>query len=115
MPSKNIIKTYINDSYYHLYNRGVEKRVIFLDDQDYKTFLSYLKFYLTSPLRGETPKYFASQTLNNHADQIKIIAYCLMPNHFHLFVKQKDKRAISYFMRSLLTRYGMYFNKRYKR
>jgi putative transposase len=115
MPSRNIIKTYVNDSYYHIYNRGVEKRIIFQDDQDYKVFLSYLQFYLTDPLRGETPKSFPSQLLHNHVKEIKLLAYCLMPNHFHLFVKQNDRHAIDHFMRSLATRYGMYFNKRYKR
>ena len=116
MPSPNIIKTYLDDSYYHLYNRGVEKRQIFLDEQDYKTYLSYLKFYLSPPpLRGETPKYFPSQQLCNHSQQVTLLAYCLMPNHFHLFVKQKGSHSIDFFMRSLSTRYGMYFNKRYRR
>ncbi len=115
MPAKNSIKTYVDNSYYHLYNRGVEKRIIFQDEQDYKVFLSYLKFYLTQPLRGSTPKSFPSQQLKNHTKNIKIIAYCLMPNHFHLFIKQVDSHAINNFMRSLSTRYSMYFNKRYKR
>ena len=60
MPSKNAIKEYEAGAYYHIYNRGVEKRLIFLDDQDYKTFLSYLKFYLTDPksvdLQGQSLK-----------------------------------------------------------
>lgn len=115
MPSRNIVKTYVDDSYYHIYNRGVEKRTIFLDEKDYKVFLSYLQFYLTNPLRGSTPKSFPSQLLHNHTQNIKIIAYCLMPNHFHLFVKQTDRYAINHFMRSLSTRYSMYFNKRYTR
>jgi putative transposase len=46
MPSKNSIKSYVENGYYHLYNRGVEKRIIFLDQQDYGVFLSYLKEYL---------------------------------------------------------------------
>ncbi len=115
MPGKNSIKTYVENGYYHVYNRGVEKRVIFLDDKDYKVFLSYLQFYLTAPLRGSTPKSFPSQQLHNHAKQIQVLAYCLMPNHFHLYLKQKDATAMNHFMRSLSTRYSMYFNKRYKR
>ncbi|MFH2085884.1 MAG: transposase [bacterium] len=115
MPSPNIIKTYVDNSYYHIYNRGVEKRLIFQDEKDYKVFLSYLQFYLTDPLRGETSKSFPSQQLHNHMQQIKLLAYCLMPNHFHLFIKQNDRQAINHFMRSLATRYGMYFNKRYNR
>lgn len=43
MPAKNSTKTYLESGYYHLYNRGVEKRLIFLDQQDYGVFLSYLK------------------------------------------------------------------------
>lgn len=47
MPSKNSLKDYVKGGYYHLYNRGVEKRAIFQDQQDYSVFLSYLKTYLT--------------------------------------------------------------------
>ncbi len=115
MPSPNIIKNYVDNSYYHIYNRGVEKRIIFQDDKDYKVFLSYLQFYLTEPLKGSSSKSFPSQQLHNHSKEIKLLAYCLMPNHFHFFIKQNDRQAINFFMRSLATRYGMYFNKRYGR
>jgi len=115
MPAKNTLKTYVDNSYYHIYNRGVEKRTIFQDDQDYKVFLSYLQFYLTDPLRGDSHKSFPSQQLHNHNSTINLIAYCLMSNHFHLYIKQFDKHSINYFMRSLATRYSMYFNKRYHR
>jgi len=53
--------------------------------------------------------------LNNFTDEIILLAYCLMPNHFHLFVKQHSETAIDSFMQSLCTRYTMYFNRRYKR
>ena len=46
MPGKNIIKTYVENGFYHIYNRGVEKRLIFLDEQDYRVFLSCLDLYL---------------------------------------------------------------------
>ena len=46
MPAKNAIKQYLENGFYHVYNRGVEKRPIFQDDQDYSVFLSYLKEYL---------------------------------------------------------------------
>ena len=49
MPAKNIVKTYIENGYYHIYNRGVEKRNIFQDEQDCKVFLHYLKMYLSTP------------------------------------------------------------------
>ena len=49
MPGKNVVKTYVKDGFYHVYNRGVEKRNIFLDGQDYRVFLNILKEALLSP------------------------------------------------------------------
>jgi len=116
MPAKNIIKEFVPEVYYHIYNRGVAKQKIFLDNQDYKTYLSYLKLYLTLPnLQGPTLKVAPSRLLKNYFDQIKLLSYCLMPNHFHLFVWQKDATEITNFMRSLITKYAIYFNKKYKR
>ncbi|MBU2052140.1 transposase [Patescibacteria group bacterium] len=116
MPAKNALKTYNENSYYHLYNRGVNKGLIFLDDQDYKTFLSYLKFYLSPVnLRGESLKLPPTRQLKNYHDKIRLLAYCLIPNHFHLIVWQKSFDGINFFMRSLATKYVRYFNSKYKR
>lgn len=123
MPAKNVLKSYIEDGFYHLYNRGVEKRKIFLDDQDYKTFLKYLKIYLDPPLdlpaRKVTIREYTFQApakpLKNYNGQVELLAYCLMPNHFHLLIKQKAKNSMELFMRSLATKYSTYFNKRYDR
>lgn len=129
MAAKNSIKEYAENSYYHIYNRGVEKRTIFLDDQDLGVFLSYLKEYLlpkdekslsqklSDPAISykEKDKIIKALRLNNFSDEITLCAYCLMPNHFHLLVKQKTKGGIDKFMRSLGTRYAMYFNMKYKR
>lgn len=51
----------------------------------------------------------------NCFEDIDLIAYCLMPNHFHLLVKQKTKKGLEKFMRALATNYVMYFNRKYKR
>ena len=92
MPAKNSLKNYSPEAYYHVYNRGVAKQPIFLDEQDFKTFLSYLKFYLTTPnLQGLSLKVAPSRKLKNYTDQIKSLAYCLMPNHFHFFIFQKKQ------------------------
>ena len=129
MPAKNALKEFVPDSYYHLYNRGVEKRTIFLDDQDHAVFLSYLKTYLlpkdetalravlTNPSSSPKEK---DQTLkllrlNNFANSITLPAYCLMPNHFHLLIKQTEATTIDHFMRSFCTRYTLYFNRKYRR
>ena len=129
MPSRNSIKQYSDDAYYHLYNRGVEKRLIFLDQQDYAVFLNYLKEYLLpkdqEDLRNrhsnpdisykEKDKILKLLQLNNFFEEITLLAYCLMPNHFHFFIKQRSAGSIDKFMNSLGTRYTMYFNKKYKR
>lgn len=121
MPSKNIIKEYESGGYYHLYNRGVNKRLIFKDQKDYSTFLSYLQLYLSPPpdLRGLSSQaqfpIAPSKQLKNYTSEIELLSYCLMPNHFHLMVKQNSEYAINHFMRSLCTKYARYFNTRHKR
>lgn len=113
MPAKNIVKFYIPNSIYHIYNRGVEKRKIFMDEQDYKVFLSYLREYLSAPLQGET---LQSRSLQSkYFEEINLLAFCFMPNHVHLLIKQKDKNSIKKFTQSIFTRYTMYFNKKYDR
>lgn len=128
MPSKNIIKTYVENGFYHIYNRGVEKRKIFLDDQDYRVFLYYLKIYLSSKETSideiknnnsdfEKKEKIISEiyTNNNFYGKIELISFVLMPNHFHLELKQIGKKDIESFMRSLITKYSKYFNKKYER
>jgi putative transposase len=125
--SKNSIKIYAENTIYHVYNRGVEKRNIYQDEQDYKVFLGYLKEYLSPPPKPEelAKKSFTLQDHvfkgierqpHNYFGKIEILAYCLMPNHFHLMLRQNDnKYALRDFLHSLLLRYSMYFNKKYNR
>ena len=129
MAAKNSIKIYVEDGYYHIYNRGVEKRLIFLDQQDYGVFISYLKEYLSpkdeKSLRQklsnpdtsykEKDKTLKALRLNNFSGEISLLTYCLMPNHFHFFVKQRSANSIDRFMQSISTRYTMYFNRKYER
>ncbi len=109
------------DEYYHAYNRGVEKRDIFLDDSDRERFLMLL--YLcngtkainirTLKVQGLTFEEFFHVERNGQLTMIG--AYCLMPNHFHLLLKEHKELGISEFMHKLMTSYTMYFNKKYKR
>ncbi len=111
MPGRNIIKVFTADSYYHVYNRGVAKLPVFLDDQDYRVFLGLFGRYLSNKptLSNSRMKYPWYQS------RLDVLAYCLMPNHIHLLIYQCDEKALTEFMRSLMTSYGMYFNKRYRR
>ncbi|MBI5452187.1 transposase, partial [Candidatus Gottesmanbacteria bacterium] len=129
MPGRNTQKLYVKNGYYHLYNRGVDKRTIFEDQQDIGVFLSYLKEYLLpkdevklrlclanpSTLIKEKDSILKMLRLNNFYNSISLLSYCLMPNHFHLLVKQYKEDAIDVFMNSLGTRYTMYFNRKHKR
>jgi len=129
MPARNTVKEYLPNGYYHIYNRGVEKRKIFLDTQDQNVFLSYLKDYLMPKDLEDLQNQLADPTiswsdkakikkilrLNNFANEINLLSFALMPNHFHFFIRQKSATAINMFIQSLCTRYTMYFNKKYKR
>ncbi len=111
MPSRNVIKEFAPDQYYHLYNRGVEKRDIFLDDQDYTVFLGLLKKYLERRTQGDDQK----TSFTPLDSGVKLLAYCLMPNHFHLLLYQEDADGISKLIRRVMTGYVMYFNNRHQR
>lgn len=128
MPARNSIKKYIENGYYHIYNRGVEKRKIFEDQQDYAVFLSYLKNYLMPKDISRLQKQLAESNtalnrakilreinLNNFFNEISLLAYCLMPNHFHMLIKQSAFNTIDNFINSFNTRYVMYFNRKYNR
>lgn len=129
MSGGNARKQYSENSFYHIYNRGVEKRVIFQDSQDYAVFLAYLKEYLlpkddellmsllSNPNISykERDKLLKLLRLNNFSEEVKLLAFCLMPNHFHLLVSQQSANSIDKFMNSFGTRYSMYFNKKSQR
>lgn len=128
MPARNIIKKYLSGGFYHVYNRGVEKRDIFVDEQDYKVFISYLKLYLlpkeviyeqikkqNMPLQEFSEKIIKISSLNNFFDKINLLCFCLMPNHFHFLLQQQDEYDMNSFIQSILTKYVRYFNTKYNR
>ena len=117
MPSPNAIKTYVENGYYHIYNRGVEKRLIFQDREDYTKFLYLLKVYLSPPekLQKEFPLLKNNLVQNNLNHEIKLLCFCLMPNHYHLLVKQNAKNSIVKLMKQVSNAYTSYFNKRHER
>lgn len=111
MPSKNRIKQYLPESIYHVYNRGVEKRSIFNEPQDYKYFMGLFERYLEGTDNHNTQ----GLEYKNYSDRLEVVAFCLMANHYHIVLYQRDKKAMEEFMRSLMTAYSMYFNKKYSR
>jgi len=80
---------------YHLYNRGNRKQIIFEGEEDYRLYVNLLNKYCK-----ET--------------SFSIIAYCLMPNHIHLLLRQEDQDTPAKLMSRLHTAYAVYYNKKYK-
>lgn len=128
MPSRNKIKIYLPNSVYHVYNRGVGRRRIFNESTDYAYFLNQLKAYvlprsdamreLTSRCKSVESLMHKTRKISNmpcYCGKVKILAFALMPNHFHLLIKQTHIGDMTKFMRSLGTSYSMYFNLKYNR
>lgn len=105
-------QSFAPNEFYHLYNRGTEKRIIFKDVKDYRHFLFLMHICNTTrniELRKIGVNFDRGETL------VDIGAYCLMPNHFHILVHEKTEGGISKYMLKLMTSYSMYFNKKYER
>ena len=107
------------DEWYHCYTRSIDKKAVFETERDYERFLQALYICNGSRTirRGAmySPSHGRLLSLPRGNPLVSIGAYCLMPNHFHLLVKQNEARAIESFMRSLLIRYSTYFNRHYQR
>lgn len=86
-------------SFYHVYNRGVDKQRVFIDDQDRERFMRCMRRFLHKD---------GQKLLNLHA-------YCLMDNHFHFLFEELSENGISILMHKIGTAYTRYFNKRYAR
>lgn len=111
MPSRNVLKVDIPDSYYHIYARGASRHEIFREAADYYVFLELFRRYL-SP---EEIKDSAGIAYTKLHDDIELLCYCLMPNHFHLLAYQINEHAMQRLMRGVMTAYSRYFNKKYDR
>ncbi|MBI3486527.1 transposase [Candidatus Daviesbacteria bacterium] len=88
-----------------------------MDDSDYHRLLEVLYYYQFSgpKPRFSTHKYFRNQTFNKNPKIVEIISYCLMPNHFHLLLKQLKDGGIQEFIRKISNSYTKYFNTKHKR
>lgn len=113
MPSKYLVRDFEENAYYHILNRGVEKRKIFLDVKDYKIFIFYLFIYLKplSEVLSKYPELPLRLQGKNLSSEVSLISYCLMHNHFHLLLKQTTKSGISKLMKQITNAYTEYFNK----
>ena len=116
--------SFVTGEYYHLYNRGVDKRIIFKNLRDYERFMMLL--YVAN---SNSERSLRLDNLINHSNKsfeeimvlergqpiVSIGAWSLMTNHFHIVVRQEVDGGITKFMRKLGTGYSMFFNIKYQR
>ncbi len=112
--------------YYHIYNRGVDKRSIFDDREDVERFLQCMQeFNVMEPIGSLYENSFRRDQLGGKASKLTIteedvplvefIAYCLNPNHFHFILKQLVDKGIEKIMQKIGTSHTMFFNNKYER
>lgn len=107
---------FVNNYFYHVFNRGVEKRNIFAGDIDRSRFLKTLLYYQLEGPKPKFSKFNPDLHKNLKTDKIvDILSYCLMPNHFHLLIRQVKNNGISEFLSKVINSYTKYFNTKYNR
>lgn len=112
-------------AYYHIANYGKRKGDVFRDQEDFDTFINYLNEYLNPPVDRKSIKkefvvkgkvYKGSPRIpKNYYGKVELVTYNLNNKSFSLLLKQNEQNLIPEFIRSLCTRYSIYFNKKYKR
>lgn len=117
---------FTKNEHYHVCGRGFERQRIFRDDDDYMRFL-FLILHLQKPLSLKNISRFVAwfkkdphdlaQSLLKKSDvprEIAVVAFCIMPNHFHILLRNDIDGGISLYMHRILTAYSAYFNRKYK-
>lgn len=123
MPSRKVI--FQNNFYYHIFNRGVEKRDIFKDTREYRHGLQAANYYqhLKLPLRFSKflsmpvlEREILMKDINNKNNLlVNVVAYCLMPNHYHFLLQQVSDKGIEKFLSKFSNSYTKFFNTRHER
>lgn len=123
-------RIFVPDEYYHIYNRGVEKRLIFLDDSDrwrflatlflfqWENYLSKLSDYVPVIQHSMLDKKILEQPIYEKlflSRVAELVCFCFMPNHFHLILRELRSGGISLLMQRVGNSYTKYFNTKYER
>ncbi len=110
---------FTNGNFYHIYNRGVEKRNIFVDRWDYLRFLETMNFYRKIPTPMKLSDFrrgvIKLKKIDNQEEIVRIFCYCLMSNHFHLLVQEQKDGGITKFIKQLSNSFTRYFNTKHER
>ncbi len=117
----------VDDHYYHIFNRGVDLRPIFSNSgvKDYERFIKLMNYYRFNNYPGSYSQFVKMpraeredilKTLEKeNKAQVEIICFCLMSNHFHFLLKQKEDKGILNFLANLENSHTRYFNKKNER
>lgn len=111
MPSRNIKRYDAPESFYHVYVRGVNKEDIFREDTDKQYFINLFNRHLAR-------KQIITKTgyaYPHYLDQVELLSFCVMDNHVHLLFYQVEQGSLQKLLKSILTSYTTYFNRRHGR
>lgn len=109
---------------YHVFNRGIDRRQTFIDIKDYQRALETVSYYRVIDLPYSLSRLYRFETLKRrqildsisfHKSSVDVICYCLMPNHFHLLLRQLVDGGISKYLGDFQNSYTRYFNTRHER
>ncbi len=111
---------FLNEQIYHIVNRGVEKRDIFMDNGDYVRFMHHLYSFNNMKVeqnlrRNQFKMNEVEPRSSREGELVEILAFVLMPNHYHILLRQKIDGGVVKFMQKLGTGFTMFFNKKYER
>ena len=116
-PRKTLLVT---DEFYHIFNRGVASQPTFLSKRDYQRMMEIIPFYRNDSLPFKYSKFLSlpireraivwEKIVKRRDSLVEIIAYCLMPNHFHFLLKQTKENGIRRFIGNVVNSYTKYFN-----
>ncbi|MFZ2303842.1 MAG: transposase [Minisyncoccia bacterium] len=109
---------FVAGEFYHIYNRGVDKRDVFMDEDDLERFLQSMRVFNTiEPCGSIFEQYYSrgNDTPSPSDMLVHIVCYCLNPNHYHLLLEEVAENGISEFMKRIGGGYTKYFNEKYER
>lgn len=125
MPTRKV--PLVTGEYYHVFNRGINHRRTFTAENNYRDYsraIETLTYY--RPMNNKLKySYFLARPKDEQRDilskftklsnRVTIVAFCLMPNHFHLLLKQEEDGGISQYLADFQNSYTKYFNAKHKR
>lgn len=112
--------SFANGEFYHVYNRGTDKRIVFSDESDVDRFMQSMEVFNTIEPIGSILQ-LGNRTSKQKSEKVdegrlvNFVAYCLNPNHYHFILEQLVDDGVSMFMKRIGGGYTKYFNEKYKR